>query len=221
VFLVVPLPCKLTCVFSAYSFSHSSTSSIMSQSHSQDENDASKSNSTDALKANNQDRDNTQASRDNDRVPSPTPPSAQPGQAPSNQPLLAPKATNPSDQPSPQHPSPSVPACSQKPDEVPRNPDSSKAMSNGQNGQISGNQSRPSPQGPEPDLGGSKDALEAYDWDELEERFHAEMGKCEEVEKGIQSEFDDLLEVYRVLHYQLLSNLQSCGQLEYCRTWCI
>jgi len=168
----------------------------MSESHSQDENDASKSNSIDALKVNNQDRDNTQVSRDNDRVPSPTPPSAQPGQAPGSQPLPAPKATNPSDQPSPQHRSSSVPARSQKPNEVPRNPDRFKAMSNGQNGQINGNQPLSPPQGPEPDLGSSKEGLEAYDWDELEERFHAEMGKCEEVEKGIQREFDDLLEVY-------------------------
>ncbi len=68
-------------------------------------------------------------------------------------------------------------------------------MSNGQNGQIDGIQSLSPPQGPEPDLGSSKEGLEAYDWDELEERLHAEMGKCEEVEKGIQREFDDLLEV--------------------------
>ena len=68
-------------------------------------------------------------------------------------------------------------------------------MANRQNG----HNDQPSLQ-QEQDLGDSKDALEAYDWEELEERFHAEMEVCAKREEGIQDEFNELLEVSTILH---------------------
>lgn len=68
-------------------------------------------------------------------------------------------------------------------------------MANHQNG----HNDQPSLQ-QEQDLGDSKDALEAYDWEELEERFHAEMEVCAKREKGIRDEFNELLEVSTILH---------------------
>ena len=67
-------------------------------------------------------------------------------------------------------------------------------MANRQNG----HKDQPSIQ-QEQDLGDSKDALEAYDWEEFEERFHAEMEVCAKREEGIQDEFNELLEVRIIL----------------------
>jgi len=170
----------------------------MSQYHSQDQNDASKPNDEDASKVNNNDQENTQETKDNDHMPDPTPTSAQAEHIPRSQPLPTQKPTKPSRPSSPQHRSSSFPAPSPKTDEAPRKPDDTKSMPTGQirpKGQTNAQKLPPPPQEPEPGLGNFKDALEAYDWDELEERFHAEMERCEEVEKGVQEEFDELLEV--------------------------
>lgn len=56
-------------------------------------------------------------------------------------------------------------------------------------------------------LGDSKDALEAYDWDELEERFHAKMEVCAKREEGIQEEFNELLEVSQ---FYVEDNMHPC-----------
>lgn len=171
----------------------------MSQPHSQDGFDAPKPDNTNASKIDN-DQGNTQASKNNmlepndtDRIDSPTPPSAQAGHLPSNQPLPITRSTNPSRQSSPEHRSSSVPALGQKDTKSLLLMEKASDMANSQGPESNGHP--PPPQEPEPDLGSSKDSLEAYDWDELEQKFHIEMEKCEEVEKGIQGEFDELLEV--------------------------
>ncbi|MCJ1455944.1 hypothetical protein MMC28_006301 [Mycoblastus sanguinarius] len=49
--------------------------------------------------------------------------------------------------------------------------------------------------GYEPDVGDSKEALEAYDWDDLEARFNAKMAECAKREWEIEDEFREWLEV--------------------------
>lgn len=179
--------------------------SAMSQSHPQNQNSTSKPDNTDASKVNS-DHDETQASKENtpalnnkERVPSPTPQSAQASHLPSSQSLPTTKSTNLSGQSSPEHCSSSVPAPNHDANEAPRLLDKASDMPNDRNSQGDRYQSPPPPQEPEPDLGSSKEPLEAYHWDELEQRFYTEMTGCEEVEKGIQSDFDKLLEVSSLL----------------------
>lgn len=49
------------------------------------------------------------------------------------------------------------------------------------------------------ELGTSKDPLDAYDWAELEDWFHANMERCADRESGIQKEFNELLYVNLLL----------------------
>lgn len=45
------------------------------------------------------------------------------------------------------------------------------------------------------ELGDAKDAIEPFEWNDLEERFWREMEECRKVEKEIEEDFAELLEV--------------------------
>jgi histone deacetylase complex regulatory component SIN3 len=79
---------------------------------------------------------------------------------------------------------------SSKTDASPHITNHNALTSNNQTGQ---NDQPPPPQEQNPS--DAKDALETYDWEQLEERFHAEMEVCEKREDGIQEEFHELLDV--------------------------
>ena len=98
-------------------------------------------------------------------------------------------AHEPLDDSSKQPRSSSLPPPSSKTDISPEAPIDTDAIPNGPDTQT--NQA----QLPQEDLGSSKDPLEAYDWDELEERFRTEMEKCANQEEEIQGEFHELLKV--------------------------
>ena len=98
-------------------------------------------------------------------------------------------AHEPLDDSSPQPRSSSLPAPSSKTAISSEAPIDTDAVPNGPDTQT--NQASL----PQEDRGISKDPLEAYDWDELEERFHAEMEKCTNQEDEIQGEFHELLRV--------------------------
>ncbi|KAL2041560.1 hypothetical protein N7G274_005942 [Stereocaulon virgatum] len=140
----------------------------------------------DASKPNGSDQDNA----DNERIPPQTPTSAQPAHETETQP--ASDTHDPSSHSSPQHRSSSVQPPSSKTDLSSHITNNNALPSNTQTGQ---NDQHLPPQ--EQDLGGAKDALEAYDWEHLEDRFHAEMEVCGKREEGIQEEFNELLEVFK------------------------
>ena len=122
-----------------------------------------------------------------EQTPSPNPTSIQEDPPPSHQPHTV--AQEPIEDSSTQPRSSSLPAPSSKTDISSEAPLSTNAIQNEPNPQTD------QAQLPQEDLGSSKDPLEAYDWTELEERFHAEMEKCADREDGIQEEFDELLRV--------------------------
>ena len=122
-----------------------------------------------------------------ERMPSPKPTLTQEQPPTSHQPQAV--AHEPLEDSSTQPRSSSPPTLSSKTDISSEAPISSNAISNAQNPQIDQTQL------PQEDLGSSKDPLEAYDWAELEDRFHVEMEKCANREDGIQEEFDELLKV--------------------------
>lgn len=78
-------------------------------------------------------------------------------------------------------------------------------------------------------LGNSKDALESYDWQELEDRFAAKMKECQKREEELGREFRQWIEVGASIFYRLFSlirlpngdkyppwalNVACCGILE-------
>ncbi|KAL2058605.1 hypothetical protein ABVK25_001333 [Lepraria finkii] len=125
----------------------------------------------------------------NERMPSPTPTSTQ-GPPAENIPIQR-STQAPSEHSSPQHRSSSVQPPGSKTAASPLISNTGATV----NGQDGHNDQLLPPC--EQSLGDSKDALEAYDWDELEERFHAKMEVCAKREEGIQEEFNELLEVFR------------------------
>ena len=134
-----------------------------------------------------------------DRIPEPTPTSAQIESQPSSHPLPTLRITDQTNQQSLQHRSSSMEAPQRKPGEPHQDTGFENNMPDFQKRPVNGHKPVSSSQELEPKLGNSKDALEAYDWNELEEKFHREMGQCDNLEKDIQNEFDDMLEVSLVL----------------------
>ena len=126
-----------------------------------------------------------------ERVPSPKPTSPQDQPPMSSQPQMV--THEPLEDSSTQPRSSSAPAPSSKTDIASETPADTNALPNSPNTQTD------QAQLPQKDLGSSKDPLEAYDWPELEERFHAEMEKCANREDGIQEEFNELLKVTLLL----------------------
>ena len=122
-----------------------------------------------------------------ERMPSPKPTSVQEDPPTSYQPQKV--AQEPLEDSSTQTRSSSLPAPSSKTDIPSEAPTDTNAIPNEPDPQTD------QAQLPQEDLGSSKDPLEAYEWTELEERFHAEMEKCADWEYGIQEEFDELLKV--------------------------
>lgn len=59
---------------------------------------------------------------------------------------------------------------------------------------------RDDPESPRVDSNEPREALEDYDWDDLEARFHAEMEKCRKAEEEIGKEFKEWLAVRLQLH---------------------
>ena len=98
-------------------------------------------------------------------------------------------AHEPSEDASTQPRSSSLLPPSSKTDISSETPTDTNAIPNGQNARLD------QAQLPQEDLESSKDPLEAYDWEELEERFHTEMEKCANQEDEIQGEFHELLKV--------------------------
>ena len=126
-----------------------------------------------------------------ERMPFPKPTSPQDQPPMSSQPQMV--AHEPLEGSSTQPRSSSAPAPSSKTDIATETPTDTNAVPNSPNTQIDQAQLL------QEDLGSSKDPLEAYDWAELEERFHAEMEKCANREDGIQEEFNELLKVTLLL----------------------
>ncbi len=157
----------------------SSHSSNMSQTPSQDP--------VDLVHVNGTGHDTTNT----ERMSSPKPTSTQEDPPTSYQPQTV--AHEPLEDSSTQPRSSSLPAPSSKTALSSEAPTDTNAIPNGSNTQND------QAQLPQEDLGSSKDPLEAYDWAELEERFHAEMEKCANREDGIQEEFDELLKVNLLL----------------------
>ena len=127
------------------------------------------------------------------RMPSSTPTPTQEDPPTSHQPEVVPhepcedSSTNPRSSP--------PPLPSSKTDISSDAPIDTQTKPNGQNTQIEQTQLSQ----PHEDLSISKDPLDAHDWTELEERFHAEMEQCANRENGIQEAFDDLLNVNLLL----------------------
>ncbi len=138
-----------------------------------------------------------------ERMPSPTPMSTQEDPPTSYQAQAV--AHEPLGDSSTQPRSASPPALSSKTEIPSEAPTNTHAIPNGQNTQIDQTQL------PQEDLGSSKDPLEAYDWAELEERFHAEMEKCANREDGIQKEFDEPLKVNFLLSTSYPARFTSRG----------
>ena len=126
-----------------------------------------------------------------ERMPFPKPTSTLDQPPMSSQPQMV--AHEPLEGSSTQPRSSSAPAPSSKIDIATETPTDTNAIPDGPYTQTDQTQL------PQEDLGSSKDPLEAYDWADLEERFHTEMEKCANRENGIQEEFDELLKVTLLL----------------------
>ncbi|KAK0515845.1 hypothetical protein JMJ35_001879 [Cladonia borealis] len=124
------------------------------------------------------------------RLPSPNPTPTQEQPLSNSQPQTV--SHEPLSDFSPQPRSSSLPAPSSKTNISSKAPTSTNPIPNGPN--IQPNQTQLPPQ---EDLDNSKDPLEAYDWAELEERFHAEMERCGLREDAIQVEFNELLKLFK------------------------
>ena len=130
---------------------------------------------------------------ENDQMPSPPPTSAQEPPTKLTQP--SPTTQDPSNHSPPPHRSSSVQPPSFTTDASALISQNASISTNGRNPQSKSIQNDQASLQQGQDIGVSKDALEAYDWDALEEKFHAEMEICAKREVEIQAEFDELLHV--------------------------
>ena len=88
--------------------------------------------------------------------------------------------------------------------------DSPQALRHPTNGDTVDQHGRHQPS-PRTQVGDSKEPLDDFDWDDLEERFHQKMAECGKVEKELEGEFNEWLQVCLGYQVEMSSGLTGNG----------